>query len=132
MTTKRRLVTATGGMAAVTVASRFSGLVRDNVIARLLGAGMVSDAFVTAFLPFYALAVASVFRLRRVPGYAPSFRAPLFPLVPLLFLSSVLYLLANAIVQPESRVSTLAVLGVVAAGIPIYYLTVGRPRQLLQ
>jgi len=49
MTTKRRLVTATGGMAAVTVASRFSGLVRDNVIARLLGAGMVSDAFVTAF-----------------------------------------------------------------------------------
>jgi putative peptidoglycan lipid II flippase len=42
-------VTATGGMAAVTVASRFSGLVRDNVIARLLGAGMVADAFVTAF-----------------------------------------------------------------------------------
>src|SRR5664280_2492767 len=87
----------------------------------------LADAFVTAFLPFYALAVASVFRLRRVPGYAPSFRAPLFPLVPILFLSSVLYLLANAIVQPESRVSTLAVLGVVAAGIPIYYLTVGRP-----
>ena len=87
----------------------------------------LADAFVTASLPFYALAVASVFRLRRVPGYAPSFRAPLFPLVPLLFLASVLYLLANAIVQPESRVSTLAVLGVVAAGIPIYYLTVGRP-----
>src|ERR1700690_3158636 len=34
----------------------------------------LADAFVTAFLPFYALAVASVFRLRRVPGYAPSFR----------------------------------------------------------
>ncbi|MGZ5380396.1 MAG: APC family permease, partial [Thermoanaerobaculia bacterium] len=86
----------------------------------------LADAFVTASLPFYALAVASVFRLRRVSGYAPSFRAPLFPLVPLLFLSSVLYLLANAIVQPESRVSTLAVLGVVAAGIPVYYMTVGR------
>jgi len=86
----------------------------------------LADAFVTAFLPFYALAVASVFRLRRAPGYAPSYRAPLFPLVPLLFLSSVLYLLANAIVQPESRWSTLAVLGVVAAGIPIYFLTVGR------
>jgi APA family basic amino acid/polyamine antiporter len=88
----------------------------------------LADAFVTAFLPFYALAVASVFRLRRVPGYAPSFRAPLFPLVPLLFLASVLYLLANAIVQPGSRASTLAVLGVVAAGIPVYYLTVGRSR----
>src|ERR1035437_8554712 len=55
-----------------------------------------ADAFVTASLPFYGLAVASVFRLRRVPGYAPSFRAPLFPLVPILFLASVLYLLANA------------------------------------
>src|SRR5664280_2793163 len=86
----------------------------------------LADAFVTAFLPFYALAVASVFRLRRVPGYAPSFRAPLFPLVPILFLASVLYLLANAIIQPESRMSTLAVLGVVAAGVPVYYLTVGR------
>jgi hypothetical protein len=47
--------------------------------------------------------------------------------VPILFLASVLYLLANAIIQPESRASTLAVLGVVAAGIPIYYLTAGRP-----
>lgn len=86
----------------------------------------LSDAFVTAFLPFYALAVASIFRLRKRPGYAPSFRAPLFPLVPILFLASVLYLLANGIIQPESRVSTLAVLGVIAAGIPVYFLTVGR------
>lgn len=86
----------------------------------------LADAFVTAFLPFYALAVASIFRLRTKPGYAPSFRAPLFPLVPVLFLASVLYLLANAVIQPESRWSTLAVLGVVAAGIPVYYLTVGR------
>ncbi|MFI5197254.1 MAG: APC family permease [Thermoanaerobaculia bacterium] len=88
----------------------------------------LADAFVTAFLPFYALGVASVFRLRSAPGYAPSFRAPFFPLVPLLFLASVLYLLVNAIAEPESRGSTLAVLGVVAAGIPVYYLTVGRSR----
>jgi amino acid transporter len=86
----------------------------------------LADAFVTAFLPFYALAVASIFRLRKRPGYAPSFRAPLFPLVPVLFLLSILYLLANAIIQPESRWQTLAVLGVVAAGIPVYYVTVGR------
>ena len=88
----------------------------------------LADVFVTAFLPFYALAVASIFRLRKRPGYAPSFRAPLFPLVPVLFIASVLYLLGNAIIQPESRWSTLAVLGVVAAGIPVYYLTVGRKR----
>src|SRR5512140_926083 len=88
----------------------------------------LADVFVTAFLPFYALAVASIFRLRKRPGYAPSFRAPLFPLVPVLFIASVLYLLGNAIAEPESRWSTLAVLGVVAAGIPVYYLTVGRKR----
>src|SRR5450631_2593810 len=34
----------------------------------------LADVFVTAFLPFYALAVASIFRLRKKPSYAPSFR----------------------------------------------------------
>ena len=88
----------------------------------------LADAFVTAFLPFYLLAVASVFKLRGTPGYAPTFRVPLYPVVPLLFIVSVLYLLGNAIVQESSRMSTLAVLGVLVAGIPVYYLTVGRQR----
>jgi len=86
----------------------------------------LADVFVTAFLPFYALAVASIFRLRRKPGYAPSFRVPLYPVLPIVFIASVLYLLGNAIAAPESRWSTLAVLGVVTAGIPVYYATVGR------
>ena len=86
----------------------------------------LADVFVTAFLPFYALAVASIFRLRKRPGYAPSFRVPFYPVLPLVFIASVLYLLGNAIAEPESRWSTLAVLGVVAAGVPVYYLTVGR------
>ena len=86
----------------------------------------LADAFVTAFLPFYLLAVASVFRLRRRPGYNPSFRVPLYPIVPALFIVSVLYLLGNAIIQESSRMSTLAVLAVCALGIPVYYLTVGR------
>jgi amino acid transporter len=89
----------------------------------------LADVFVTAFLPFYALAVASIFRLRKRPGYAPSFRVPFYPVLPIAFLASVLYLLGNAIAEPESRWSTLAVLGVVAAGIPVYYMTVGRKRE---
>ncbi len=40
---------ATGGMAAVTLVSRFTGLVRDKTATLLLGAGMVTDAFYTAF-----------------------------------------------------------------------------------
>ena len=86
----------------------------------------LADAFVTAFLPFYLLAVAAIFRLRGRPGYAPTFRVPLFPFVPLLFIASVLYLLGNALVQTDSRMPTLIVLGLVATGIPVFYLTVGR------
>jgi putative peptidoglycan lipid II flippase len=47
MSTRRRLVTATGGMAVVTMVSRLSGLAREKVVSALLGAGTVTDAFVT-------------------------------------------------------------------------------------
>ena len=86
----------------------------------------LADAFVTASLPFYALAVGAVFKLRGRPGYNPTFRVPFYPVVPALFVLSVLFLLGNAILQPGSRISTLAVLGVVAAGAPFYYLVVRR------
>lgn len=86
----------------------------------------LADAFVIAIVPFYALGVASVFVLRRRPGYDPSFRVPVYPLVPLLFVLATLFLLVNAILDPTSRWATLGVLGVVVAGIPLFYLTVGR------
>ena len=87
----------------------------------------LADAFVTAFLPFYLLAVAAIFRLRGRPDYQPSFRVPLYPIVPLLFMFAVLYLLGNALVQESSRWQTLGVFGVCLLGVPVYYLTVGRP-----
>ncbi len=91
----------------------------------------LADAFVTAILPFYALGVASVFRLRRAAArgettYDPPFRVPGYPVVPLLFVAATLYLLANALVDPEGRWATAGTLAVVLAGIPVYRLTVGR------
>lgn len=88
----------------------------------------LADAFVTAFLPFYFLAVASIFKLRRTPGYDPSFRVPLYPVVPALFMLAVLYLLGNALIQDHlaGRFQTLGVFAVCLTGIPVYYLTVGR------
>jgi amino acid transporter len=86
----------------------------------------LADTFVTAIVPFYALAVASIFVLRKRATYDPPFRAPLYPIVPALFILATLFLLGNAIIDPTSRWGTLAVLGGIVVGIPVYYLTVGR------
>lgn len=86
----------------------------------------LADAFVTAIVPFYALGVASVFRLRRRADYHPPFRVPGYPVVPLLFVAATGYLLVNALIDPAGRWATAGTLGVVLAGIPVYYLTVGR------
>jgi basic amino acid/polyamine antiporter, APA family len=83
----------------------------------------LADAFVTAIVPFYALAVASVFVFRRRSDYNPPFRVPLYPVVPALFIVSTIMLLGNAIVDPSSRWPTLGVLATILVGIPIYYLT---------
>ncbi|HEY5219131.1 MAG TPA: amino acid permease [Gemmatimonadaceae bacterium] len=88
----------------------------------------LADTFVIAIVPFYALGVASVFVLRRRPSYKPPFRVPGYPIVPALFVLSTIYLLANALITPSSRWATAAVLGVVLAGVPVFYATVGRRR----
>jgi len=89
----------------------------------------LADAFVTAIVPFYALAVASLFVLRKRPGWAPAFRTPGYPWVPALFILSTLYLLMNALIDESSRMPTAIVLGIVALGIPVFYLTVGRAQE---
>ena len=88
----------------------------------------LADTFTTAIIPFYALAVAAIFVLRKRPGYSPSFRVPLYPIVPLLFIFATIFLLANALIDPTSRWRTMGVLGAILAGIPVFYLTVGKER----
>lgn len=88
----------------------------------------LADAFVTAIVPFYALAVGSVFVLRRRPGYDPPFRVPLYPIVPSLFIVSTFMLLANAVLDSSSRWPTLGVLGAILIGVPVYFASVGRRR----
>lgn len=88
----------------------------------------LADTFVTAIVPFYALAVASVFVFRRRPDYDPPFRVPGYPIIPILFVLAAIYLLANAIIDASSRWATLAIIGVILLGIPLYFLTVGRRR----
>lgn len=85
----------------------------------------LADTFVTAILPFYALGVASIFVFRK-RGYSPPFRAPLYPVAPILFVIATLYLLINALIDDASRWPTLAIFGIIILGIPVYYVTVGK------
>lgn len=49
MTNKKKIASATLIMAGATTLSRIAGLARDVVVARLFGAGMITDAFFMAF-----------------------------------------------------------------------------------
>lgn len=68
-----RLLRSTAVIASLTLVSRVMGLVRDVLIARYLGAGVVSDAFFTAFkLPnvFRRMFAEGAFNAAFVPLYA--------------------------------------------------------------
>jgi len=86
----------------------------------------LADIFVTASLVFYILSIGAIFKLRRRPDWNPPVRTPLYPLVPALFCAATLFLLVNALMDPGQRWGTIGVFGVILAGIPVYYLTVGR------
>jgi amino acid transporter len=86
----------------------------------------LADTFVTAIVPFYALAVAAIFVVRKRPGYDPPFRTPLYPIVPALFILATLFLLGNALLDSTSRWPTLVVLAIILLGVPVYYATVRR------
>jgi L-asparagine transporter-like permease len=86
----------------------------------------LADAFVTAMVPFYGLSVAALFVLRGRPDFKPSFRTPLYPILPLLFVAASIFLLANALIDEGQRNLTLMVLGIILAGIPVYYVMANR------
>ena len=90
----------------------------------------LADIFVTASLVFYILSVGSIFSFRRRPDWNPPVRVPFYPVLPALFCLATLFLLVNALVDPAQRWGTVGVLGVIALGIPVYYLTVGRKGNL--
>ena len=81
----------------------------------------LTDTYVIAVLPFYALGVAAVFPLRKKLGYAPSFKTPWYPVVPLLFIASTIFLLGNSVIEPDTRIWTLGIFAVILAGIPFYW-----------
>jgi amino acid transporter len=80
----------------------------------------LADQFVIGIWPFYALAVAAVFILRRTRPEAPrAYRTWGYPGVPLLFLLGSLFLLGNYLISQPLRFTL--DLGVILTGVPVFY-----------
>jgi APA family basic amino acid/polyamine antiporter len=73
---------------------------------------------------FFAAMAAGLFVLRRRPDYKPAYRTWGYPVVPLVFITASLAVVANQIYRQPYE--SAAGLGLVAIGIPIYYLAHAR------
>jgi len=79
----------------------------------------LADQFIIGIWPFYALAVAGVFVLRRTrPQLERPYRTWGYPVVPLVFLVAALFLLGNYLVR--ETVSFAVDIGIILTGVPIY------------
>jgi amino acid transporter len=81
----------------------------------------LADQFILGIWPFYALAVAAVFVLRkRIPHADRPYRTAGYPVVPLVFLIASVAMLGNAVFTAPGP--TLICFGVILAGIPVYLI----------
>lgn len=97
----------------------------------------LTDTFVLAIWPFYALGIAAVYALRRKrPDLPRPYRTIGYPVTPALFILAVCFLLGNALVEdiryfaarlsgaePSAEFSgALLVFGIILMGIPAYFI----------
>lgn len=81
----------------------------------------LADTFVLAIWPFYGLAIAGLYRLRRTrPDLPRPYSVPGYPVVPAIFVGAVIYLVGNALFADP--LWTGLTLGIIMAGIPVYYV----------
>jgi amino acid transporter len=98
------------------------------LLAAVLGIALVmsrsfealTETFVLAIWPFYALGIAAIYRLRRLrPELERPYKAIGYPVVPAIFILSVAAFVINALInQPVSTGITFAL---ILAGIPVYH-----------
>ena len=85
----------------------------------------LTDVFVLSIWPFYALAVAGLYRLRRTkPAQSRPYEVPGYPVVPAVFIAAGLFLVGNAFVADPLLTSV--PFGIIVAGIPVYYFAFSR------
>jgi amino acid transporter len=85
----------------------------------------LADRFVLGIWPFYIMAILGVFILRKKrPDVPRPYRTIGYPLVPLVFLLAATGMVINALVTDPLNTGVTFV--IIAVGLPIYYLTIGR------
>ena len=98
-------------------------------LASVLGVAMVmtqtfeqlTDTFVLAMWPFYALSVGAIYTLRKSqPNLNRPYKVVGYPFVPAVFIAAAVYLVVNALVTDP--VWTSITFAVVLLGLPVYYL----------
>lgn len=98
-------------------------------LACVLGVAMVmtqtfeqlTDTFVLAMWPFYALSVAAIYTLRKKqPNLSRPYKVVGYPFVPAVFIAAAIYLVVNALITDPKWTSI--TFGVVLLGLPVYYL----------
>jgi amino acid transporter len=98
------------------------------LLAALLGMALVmsrsfeslTNTFVLAIWPFYALSVGAIFRLRRRrPDLGPP-RVAGYPIVPAVFIAAVVWFVMNALITDPIPTATTFVL--ILAGLPVYLI----------
>jgi amino acid transporter len=98
------------------------------LLAALLGMALVlsrsfealTNTFVLAIWPFYALSVGAVFRLRRRRPDLDAHRVAGYPIVPAVFIAAVVWFVLNALVTDPIPTATTFVL--ILTGLPVYFV----------
>ena len=81
-----------------------------------------------AIWPFYALSVAAIYRLRRRrPDLSRPYRVIGYPIVPALFILSVIAFVVNALVN--DTLNSVVTFALILSGVPIYYGFFSRDRR---
>ena len=80
----------------------------------------LADTFVLSIWPFYGVAIAGLYRLRRTrPDLRRPYKVPGYPVVPAVFVAGVVCLVGNALIADP--LWTTVTFGIVLAGVPVYY-----------
>jgi APA family basic amino acid/polyamine antiporter len=105
------------------------------LLAAVLGMALVlsrsfealTETFVVAIWPFYALSVAAIYRLRRLrPDLKRPYSVVGYPVVPAVFIVAVVGFVANELL--EKPIATVITFALIFAGIPVYYVFFGERR----